>query len=117
MQAAFNRLSDDLCAGLVGDEVLLCSVHGEDSDFVRFNKGQIRQAGGVRQQRISLKLIDGRRHAGASATLSGEHDADVARLRSLVGDLRERLPLLPDTRPICNVREDSVHPHISIATI
>ena len=96
MQAAFNRLVNELNAGLEGDEVLLCSVRGEDSDFVRFNQGRIRQAGSVRQQRLSLELIDGRRHAGASATLSGEHDVDLARMRAIIADLRDRLPLLPE---------------------
>ncbi len=96
MQDAFNRLAGDLMAGLQGEEVLLCSVHGEDSDFVRFNKGRIRQAGAVRQQGISLELIRGRRHAGASATLSGEHDVDLARLKPLLADLRARLPRLPE---------------------
>ena len=96
MQDAFHRLTADLIAGLKGDEVLLCSVRGEDSDFVRFNQGRIRQAGSVRQQRLSLKLIRGRRHASASATLSGQHDVDLVRLESLVSGLRERLPLLPE---------------------
>ena len=96
MQAAFQRLADDLMAGLTGDEVLLCSLHGEDSDFVRFSRGRIRQAGAVRQERLSLELIQGRRHAGATATLSGDHDVDLARLRAIVSDLRERLPMLPE---------------------
>ena len=96
MQAAFQRLADDLMAGLTGDEVLLCSLHGEDSDFVRFSRGRIRQAGAVRQERLSLELIQGRRHAGATATLSGDHDVDLARLRAIVSGLRERLPMLPE---------------------
>ena len=96
MQADFQRLVDELTTGLTGDEVLLCSLRGEDSDFVRFNQGRVRQAGAVRQQRLSLELVEGRRHAGASVTLSGEHDVDLARLRAVVADLRERLPLLPE---------------------
>lgn len=96
MQSAFQRLADDAMASARGDEVLLCTYRGEDSDFVRFNHARIRQAGSVHQGRISLRLIKGRRHAGAWLTLSGEHDADLARIRSAVADLRERIPLLPE---------------------
>lgn len=96
MQDAFNRLVDALVAGLSADEVLICSYGGEDSEFVRFNHGAVRQAGSVRQQRVGLDLIRGAQHAVASVTLSGEHAVDLARLKKVVDGLRERLPHLPE---------------------
>ena len=45
MQTYFHELADHLTAQLQGDEVYTCSFHGEDSDFVRFNQGEVRQAG------------------------------------------------------------------------
>src|SRR5262249_46533821 len=62
--------------------------HGEESDFVRFNRGAVRQAGAVTQRYLSVDLIEGRRHAAGTLTLSGEWDADGARLRHLIGELR-----------------------------
>lgn len=105
MQDAFYRLADALIVGLSGDEVLICGYSGEDSDYVRFNHGAIRQAGSVRQQTMSMDLIRGRRHAEASVTLSGDFDADFARLRSVLAGLRERLPLLPED-PYLNYATD-----------
>jgi len=77
VQNAFHRLADDAVASARGDEVLLLSYRGEDSDFVRFNQARIRQAGSVHQGRLALHLIRGKRHAGASFTVSGDHDADL----------------------------------------
>ena len=44
-------------------EVLLASLNGETSDFVRFNHAAVRQAGSVQQQSLSVDLIDGLNHA------------------------------------------------------
>ena len=44
MQKAFYTLADELTAGLRGDEVLLCSLSAERSDFVRLNDCRVRQA-------------------------------------------------------------------------
>ena len=55
-----------------GDEVLLANFAGEDTDFVRFNNSDVRQAGSVDQRRLSVDLIEGQRHAGGSLQLSGD---------------------------------------------
>ncbi len=96
MQDAFHRLADSLIAELEGDEVLICTLGGEDSDFVRFNRGEVRQAGSVTQRSFSLDLIDGRRRTMASTTLRGDPEKDLAWLKKMLGDLRERLPLVPE---------------------
>ncbi len=94
--AAFFTLSDHLCQELRGEEVLFCNLEGEDSDFVRLNGNRIRQAGGVSAWGLSLDLIVGQRQAQASCDLSGDRDEDLARARSLLQRLRERLPHVPE---------------------
>ena len=94
--AAFFALSDRLCQELRGEEVLFCNLEGEDSDFVRLNGNRIRQAGGVSAWGLSLDLIVGQRQAQASCDLSGDRDEDLARARSLLQRLRERLPHVPE---------------------
>jgi predicted Zn-dependent protease len=41
-------------------------LRGEVVEFVRFNKGKVRQAGQVQQASLSLKLINDGRHADVS---------------------------------------------------
>ena len=96
MQTYFHGLADHLTTQLQGDEVFTCAFDGEDSDFVRFNQGQVRQAGSVVQRGMSVDLIDGSRHARGSVTLSGDVPEDEARLTRLVKRLREKLPHLPE---------------------
>jgi predicted Zn-dependent protease len=96
MQQPFFDLVDYLTGRLVGQEVLLAYFSGEQSDFVRFNKSLIRQAGSVSQGWLSLDLIDGRRHVGGSCTLSGDPEIDRRRGTALLGDLRSQLPAVPE---------------------
>ncbi|NJN45642.1 MAG: hypothetical protein HC808_03160 [Candidatus Competibacteraceae bacterium] len=73
---------------LQGKEVFTCSFSGEASDFVRFNRSQVRQAGHVTQGSISVDWIEGQRHATAEFTLSGSFATDQPRLAALVDELR-----------------------------
>lgn len=96
MQDYFYALADAISVSLQGDEVFTCTFHGEDSEFVRLNQSAIRQPGAVQQRSLSLDLIQGRRHAPGSITLSGDVEMDRERLDELVDGLRERLPYLPE---------------------
>ncbi len=96
MQSYFNALADHLTTLLQGDEVYTAQFHGEDSEFIRFNHGDVRQAGSVTQRGLGVDLIDGMRHAAGYVTLSGDTGADQARLTTLVASLREKLPFLPE---------------------
>ncbi|MDA1193578.1 MAG: metallopeptidase TldD-related protein [Planctomycetota bacterium] len=96
MQQYFYDLADHLTSLLQGEEVYTAKFAGEASDFVRFNQGAVRQAGHVIQRGIGIDLILGRRHAGASTTLSGDSAEDLARLSTLVASLRAKLALLPE---------------------
>ena len=45
----FSLLADEIDALLADGEVALTSLSAEDSDFVRFNAGKVRQTGRVRR--------------------------------------------------------------------
>ena len=63
MQEYFHETADFLRSLMRGEEIYTCNLSAEDSDFVRFNHGRVRQAGSVEQRWLSLDLIEGRRHA------------------------------------------------------
>ena len=50
MHEYFYTLADAITALLKGDEIYTCTFRGEDSDFVRFNRSAVRQAGTVAQR-------------------------------------------------------------------
>jgi predicted Zn-dependent protease len=95
MKDQFQALADALCREISGDEVLLCSLSAERSDFVRFNHALVRQAGTVEQRYLSLRLISSRRQASAGITLSGGAD-DFSRARSALSRVRDMLAQLPE---------------------
>ena len=96
IQEYFNRITKEIGSLLRGNEVHTCSFTAEDSDFVRFNKNEIRQAGRVTDRRISLDLIEGRRHAAGSLTLTGDFDIDRVGVARLVRDLRDKRGSVPE---------------------
>jgi len=96
MHEYFYTLADAITALLKGDEIYTCTFRGEDSDFVRFNRSAVRQAGTVAQRFLNLDLIRGQRHAAADVALSGDLEEDHARLTHAVAELREQLPYLPE---------------------
>ena len=96
MQEYFHDLMDSVSTYLRSQEIYTCTFRAEDSDFVRFNYGAVRQAGTVWQRTLSLDLINGRRHAGGSITLAGDLRQDKAHLSRLLEELRQQLPFLPE---------------------
>ncbi len=92
----FGRLAARMIGQLQSGEVLFCTIRGEDSDFVRLNHGEVRQAGSVMQRHFSLHLIRGARHVTGRVTLAGEEADDVQRLETALRGLRERIALLPE---------------------
>ena len=92
----FDETAEFLGAQLQGDEIYLCSVRGEDSDFVRFNRGRIRQAGSVQQRVLQIDLIEGSRHTLGQCTLSGHIELDRPRLQACVQRLRQMRRQVPE---------------------
>ena len=82
----------------------------EASEFIRFNKGKVRQAGQVQQASIVLKLINNGRHASVSVTLAGAPVDDQQRVAHALKQLRETLPLLP-ADPYLRLNPQPWHSH------
>ncbi|MDQ3259948.1 MAG: TldE/PmbA family protein, partial [Pseudomonadota bacterium] len=95
MQNQFYALADNLTQELKRDEIFTCWFSGECSDFVRFNHGQIRQAGNVTQRYLRLRLIAQGRQASLSLTIAGD-SGDLALARSSLAELRAILDDLPE---------------------
>jgi predicted Zn-dependent protease len=96
MQDYFYELAALLQSQIKGNEHFTCWFSAENSDFVRFNHGAIRQPGHVRQIYLSLDLINGLRHASSSTTLGGNLDTDREVIDRLVCSLRDQLTDLPE---------------------
>lgn len=104
----FGTLGDhvDGLKGAGHDYTLALSA--EDSDFVRFNHGKVRQPGTVHQAAATVRWIAGRRHASAEVTLTGDVAEDRQRLTGLVDDLKAVLPSLGEDPHL--LLPDTVHP-------
>jgi predicted Zn-dependent protease len=96
MQDYFSSVADVLRGLLQGEEVFTANFSGEESDFVRFNHNQVRQAGSVTQRYLNVDLIAGSRHAAGLVTLTGDLELDRPRLAGLITDLREQHRHVPN---------------------
>ncbi|MFM9885680.1 MAG: TldD/PmbA family protein [Burkholderiales bacterium] len=94
MEAWFHALADETTRIARGGEVVLVSISAEQSDFVRFNHGKVRQPGSVTQRTLQVRLIDRDRQAIVYLELQGGND-DCARLRSAADDARGIVVDLP----------------------
>ncbi len=104
MEAYFHDLAGVLDQSLAAGETYTARFSAEASDFVRMNRGKVRQPGAVVQRYLTIELIRGKRHASHQVSLSGEPAADRESLRAIVSGLRAIVP---------DLDED---PHLMIAT-
>lgn len=93
--AHFQALVHWLSASIDAPAHFTFVYNAESSDFIRFNHGQVRQAGHVLQSQATLKLIDQGRQADMQLGLSGHLAVDRQRLADALQSLRMTLPLLP----------------------
>ncbi len=96
MKDLFFDLADFAIAQLTGKEVLLANFSGEASNFVRFNRGRVRQPLSVRQAYLTLTLIEGQRHDGVTLALTGNAEQDRAAIAHAIDSMRADLPSLPE---------------------
>lgn len=95
MKDEFFALADRLHGALRPDDTLLCALDAERSDFVRFNRGRVRQAGSVTQRYLALRLVRARRQAAATIAIAGNREDSELALAT-VTRLRETLAQLPE---------------------
>jgi len=96
MESYFNELAALLDRALQPGEVYSCTLEAEVSDFVRMNRGKIRQPGTVEQRYVRLHLIAGRRHAQHCMSVCGDLARDREPLLQALVALRGMVTDLPD---------------------
>ena len=117
MREHFESLAVEITATLRGDELYTCTYNAEETDFVRLTRSAVRQAGSVSQKRLTLELINGRRHSSASIGLSGNLGLDRPRVRALVEDLRERLEIVPEDPHLLYAQEVNSSQHEALGEL
>lgn len=88
-QRHFTALADAIGRLQQGGETTLSSFAGEQSDFIRFNSGKVRQTGSVSQGKLTLRLIDGARQAYSTLTVCGDLQQDLDEVSAALVTLRE----------------------------
>ena len=71
MRALFDAVADAVCAAVRPGEFAAGLFDAEASEFVRLNRGRLRQAGRVERATLRLRLVRGERQAAYTATLPG----------------------------------------------
>ncbi len=117
MKELFFALADFAVAKLRGKEVLLANFSGEASDFVRFNRGRVRQPMSVRQAYLTLTLIEGNRHDGVTLALAGTPDEDRAAVAHAIDAMRADLPSLPEDPYLLYATEAHSSDHARTGTL
>ncbi|HEY4038087.1 MAG TPA: TldE/PmbA family protein, partial [Burkholderiaceae bacterium] len=95
MKQQFFDLADYAIGQLRGSETLLAGFCGETSDFVRFNRARVGQAGSVTQGFLRLTLIDQGRRLHSTLSVALEMSTDQSAIRSAIEAMRSELPSLP----------------------
>jgi len=92
---SFDMLEQWLHTQLAAGEHFSLWFSAEDSQFIRFNHGQVRQASQVLQINATLRLIHNERHASDTLNLTGDVATDRERLGEALAGLRALLQVLP----------------------
>lgn len=109
MQEQFFALADHVQAHVKSGEGFLAAFSGEGSQFVRFNRSAVRQAGAVSQRYLTLELFRGKCHASQTITLTGTDDKDaavaaIAALREVLADAPVDPHFLVNDHPVSTER-------------
>jgi predicted Zn-dependent protease len=96
MEDHFSALCAAADRARVADERYTACFSAEESDFVRMNRGRVRQPGTVLQRSLHIRLIRGARHASHTLSLSGAIGADRDAVTRAITALRAALPELAD---------------------
>ena len=96
MEDYFNALTDTLDRAIAPGERYTAWFAAEESDFVRMNRGRVRQPGTVTQRSLRIQLIRGARHASHRLSLTSVIETDRRAIRHAIDALRVALPDLAD---------------------
>ncbi len=96
MQSYFYALADFIDKQIRANETTLAYLSAEESNFVRFNKNTVRQAGSVKQLVLTLSLIANQRRTASLMSLAGVRENDEALVKATIESLRRDLADLPE---------------------
>ena len=96
VEAHFLEVAKALDRAVSAGERYTAWLEAETSDFVRMNRGKVRQAGRVEQRYLRLRLIAGTRHAEHVLTLVGDGSLDARAAVDALAGLRSALPELAE---------------------
>lgn len=96
METYFDAVTEVLQRSLAAGERFSATFDAEETDFVRMNRGKVRQPGSVAQRYLSIRLVNGARHAEHTLSLTGDLAVDGAAVRDAIASLRAALPELAD---------------------
>lgn len=96
MEDFFGALAAAVDRALRAGESYTMDFAAEETDFVRMNRGKVRQPGHVAQRYVDLRLVRGKRHASHLLSLTGDLASDTQRLDHALAGLRDALPELAD---------------------
>ena len=95
MQDYFKKISELLFNTIERSEILILNFEAEETDFIRYNKSKIRQAGRVHQVSLDINLIKKGKTLRSSLRLSTEYDKDKTLLVRTLFFLRREVNELP----------------------
>ncbi|HSV56839.1 MAG TPA: metallopeptidase TldD-related protein [Magnetospirillaceae bacterium] len=95
LEARFDRACGILLDSLEAGEALSLEFSGEDSIFLRFNAGKVRQIGSVVNSAVRFRLYREGRTLTYWASLGGKPEEDSVRLRAALARARADSALLP----------------------
>jgi predicted Zn-dependent protease len=95
-EESFNNLTQKLFNQLTKEEYLIIQLKAENSHFIRFNNGKIRQTGIVIDGEISLKLMANKRNIFAKFPLTGDIKVDEEIALENLAYLRTEIIILPE---------------------
>jgi predicted Zn-dependent protease len=96
VESYFDDLARTIDGALVAGERHATWFAAEESDFVRMNRGKVRQPGHVAQHYVEIRLIRGARHASHATALTGNAADDDAAVKAAIAGLRDALPELAE---------------------
>jgi predicted Zn-dependent protease len=91
----WQKFSDQILSDTKAGEEILLALNGEESDFIRFNNGKVRQSTYVDHFTVSLQLQKDLRQIKVQFQLSHNMDQDLKKAASLISRCRQELSALP----------------------
>ena len=96
MEAYFDELAASVDRALRPGEAYTLDFDAEETDFVRMNRGRVRQPGHVEQRYLDVRLLRGARHASHLLSLTGNLQTDREIVADALVKLRDVIPDLPE---------------------